>query len=167
MRSLSRLPTFILLSVALLIAALLIKRTEATSSDQPTNRVELGSQLHMGGLDFAAAQQTLLIFSNSSCQYCLDELSFYRRLLRERDSADHSTAIVMLSAEPTQAFSQFVTRNGLGSAKIASIKSGDLGVRIVPTIVLADRSGIVLKVWTGKQSNATEVAILKATGASQ
>jgi hypothetical protein len=162
-----RLASVFVLAAMLLAIAWMVNGARLSSSEQIGNRIRLGRQLHLQAIDFSSAARTLLIFSSSSCQYCVDSLGFYRSLLTETSSMPDATPIVMLSAEPIETFRLFVKRNRMNPSQIVSMNPSELNVRIVPTILIVDRSGRVTRVWVGQESKATQSAILSAIRRTQ
>jgi len=160
-----RITLLVVLTAASLSVAWIVNR--ASSSGNMSSRIQLGSQLHFPAIDFGSADHTLLIFSNSACQYCIDNLDLYRSLLTETSSMARAIPIVMLSAEPVETFRLFMKRHGMNPSQIVSLNPSQLGVRIVPTILLVDRSGRVKRVWVGRKSKETQSAILSAVQNTQ
>lgn len=163
---------FVNLTLALAVAVLVTMTVQRIANSVPpsglaaqTNELDkspVGSRLErLGEVDFSATSKTLVLLVSSSCQYCMDDADFYRALSREVSSAPGTIQFVVVGTEPAETLTGFVRRNFLTPHRIVSVKQSEVQARIVPTILLVDRAGRIQHVWTGEQSKAGEMSILK------
>ena len=113
------------------------------------------------GVDFKAADKTLLVVMKSDCPYCTASSEFYRRLLDEREGHKKGVQILFVGTDIDQRFDQYLGENRLPTASIVRVSSGQLKIRGTPTILLVDKAQRVEKVWEGKVPPQIENEVVK------
>jgi hypothetical protein len=118
------------------------------------------------GVDLAGAERSLLVFVRSTCTFCTASMSFYQRLaLTAADSAGQ-LRVVMLSPEAAETTTDYAAAHGVTLGSVQVVQRSDAKVVATPTIVLVDRSGVVLRVWRGKVPGDVENTIVDVALAS-
>jgi hypothetical protein len=98
-------------------------------------------------VNFARADKTLLLVVHSECKFCAASFPFYRTLLERRQTTNSSVRFVGVSTEPTEDLKAYFTKSAALPDEFVSI---DKGTPVAtPTLVLVDRSGTVMREWTG------------------
>jgi len=115
------------------------------------------------GVDFKAADRTLLLGIRSSCSFCTTSMPFYRRLVTER-GPQTSLRLVAVGAEDSGIFKDYVRQNNLAVDQAVVVDNGPFRSSPTPTLVLADRTQRVAGIWVGRLSSDREQALMKASG---
>lgn len=108
-----------------------------------------GQTISLQGVDFSRSRKTMLLFLQQDCQSCIVSLPFYRRLVdRFREPAD--VQFVLITPRPPQVAATFFKNEGLDFRTILQGEKGLLGVKLSPTLIMADSNGIVRGSWIGE-----------------
>ncbi len=120
----------------------------------------------LNGVDFATSDRVLIAFIASNCQFCINSAPLYRAVGKERDREGSALQFVIAGREPIERLQAFAVRYHVRADRLVSVVTNHVKIRMTPTLVLLDRSGIVQAVWTGEQPGARGEAILQRLGAS-
>ena len=85
-------------------------------------------------------------------------MEFYRTLANDPSRSDGRYQLVVVGPEPVTTLQLFLDRYRVRPDKIASVY--DPKIFATPTLVLANRGGLIKQVWVGEQSLASRAAIL-------
>jgi len=110
------------------------------------------------GIDFGAAEQTLIMVLQSDCRYCERSRPFYERL-----PGDTSTQIVI--AAPVGDTDIEGYRELIEPDELVFVESGVLPVGGTPTLLLVDPEGRVDAAWIGLLDSEREAEVMDALGA--
>jgi len=77
-------------------------------------------------------------------------------MIAEATTAKGGIEILAVFPQPVEVSRKYLSDLGVDIRDIRQARLSELKVRATPTIVLADASGIVERVWVGKVSNAEE-----------
>jgi len=114
------------------------------------------------GADYAAVDQTVVLFLRSSCIYCEQSLPFYRRLVEARELRRASIRLVGITLENKEILDAFLVK---GSVKLDATASVDVGdwkkLAKTPTVIVVDREGRVVKSWVGLLAPPLENEVLQ------
>jgi peroxiredoxin len=114
-------------------------------------------------LQIGTAQRTLLLFTASTCKYCNESLSFWRMLSASAQST--ATRLVAVSAESAETNREYLERNGVRVAAVASTRTNAVRPLPTPTLLLLRRDGRITHAWRGKVSPSIEREILAVIAA--
>lgn len=108
-----------------------------------------GRTISVSGVDFSRSKKTLLLFLQQDCNICIESLPFYRRLI---DTFQQPTDVQLVLITPYQPeiADEFFKNAGLSFKTVLQGDRGLLGVKLSPTLILADSSGAVRGSWIGK-----------------
>src|SRR6185295_6194387 len=116
--------TAVLVVAIALLAALISARFE--SRVKPT----FDRGLHSGqvvptlpGIDYRAADRTLLISLNTNCGYCQKSLPFYKRLVEEQQKSTHNIAVVAVFPNSESDVQEYQARNHLDLKFVADVNA--------------------------------------------
>ena len=124
-------------------------------------QVKIGEAIKIPDASPGKSHSTLVLVLSSGCHYCMEDLPFYKQLSDfRRPSAD----IRLLAALPEDVNSAraFLEGAGVFTDGILSLAPGDLGVRIVPTLLLLDRDNKLQAYWAGALSREAQQEVLAA-----
>lgn len=119
-------------------------------------------------LDLSRADHTLLLFVRSTCAYCTASMPFYRKLTDARSKSGVSLNLTVVSSEPQEVLESYIKQYGVAADASVSLPDPELRqykVRGTPTLVLADRDGVVRKVWVGQLREQAEREVLDLVSA--
>jgi hypothetical protein len=143
--------------VACLLGAVLIKNYFIAK--QPKNPDVFESKnvtISLPDEDWSRSGQTLVLAVSSTCHFCTESASFYRRLAEAHPKA-RLIAVLPQSSEEGKRYLE-----GLGVAvdEIKQVSLGSINVSGTPTLILVNNNGVVTDRWVGKLEAAQEDEVL-------
>lgn len=101
--------------------------------------------------------RTLVVALSSACRYCNDSMPFYRELQERKPP---SSRLLAISREPsTESFSNHLRTHGFApDSAVAGVVLPH--VRMTPTMILLDASGVVERVWEGQLNAAGQKEVM-------
>jgi hypothetical protein len=139
---------------------------EAAQQRLQPRAYEVGDRLPvLSGVDYSRSEQTVAIYLSTSCYYCIRSMEFYRALANEVDRSRGRLQLVVVGWETAEKLHWFVRQYQLKADRVVSLSQPDRRVFGTPTLVLANRHGVVRHVWVGEQPPAARRAILSLLGA--
>jgi len=117
-----------------------------------------GRTISVSGVDFSRSNKTLLLFLRQDCDVCIESLPFYKQLA---DSFQDpvNVRLVLITPNQRELADTFFQKEGLRFQTVIQEKSGELGVKFSPTLILADAGGVVHGSWIGQLSPQQETEI--------
>jgi thiol-disulfide isomerase/thioredoxin len=159
-------------AVAILVASLLVIYVCAWVYLRGGTEPRISSGLQKGSVLFSPpnvsygqSSQTLLIAMKTDCGSCQDSVPFYQQLARERSAHPGGARVIAVFPDTEDEVKEFVRRNELDLATVASTDFGPLKITGTPTIVLVDDGGKIRDFWLGKLSKDAEQQVISAVGA--
>jgi rhodanese-related sulfurtransferase len=150
-----------IVAMFLVIAGILIKGSISDPPEPPT--LAPTARIFIKGFDWAQSDRTLLIAVREGCEYCTKSGRFYRRLLDGlRGRTD--TRVVVVYPDNTSRGEEYLKELGLTSIESRQETLAPLGIKLVPTLALVDKNGVVDKVWVGELSPKKESEVMAALG---
>jgi hypothetical protein len=116
----------------------------------------LGRQIPV--MDLGKADRTVVIFLSPDCFYCVDGVSLYLALGQLRERAPRALQLVVAGREPAASLRTFAARYGLSPDQVVSAQGTN--IRMVPTIVVSNKAGVIERVWAGEQVGSRATAVL-------
>lgn len=95
---------------------------------------------------------TVLLFGSSSCKACIESAPFYRKL------SEKPVQIVVATSEPTDKMEKYIESAGYRVDSV--ISRNKIRAGILPTLVILDENGIILKTKIGILSKDEQEEIL-------
>jgi hypothetical protein len=114
----------------------------------------------LGDIRFDTADKTLLLFFQSTRRYCTEGMPFYQRVTNAVSAAGGKLQFAALSTEPRDVASNYISAHGLRVSVVSLLRPEQFRVMMTPTLIAADRSGRVLKVWAGRLHEDGEREVL-------
>jgi len=161
-------------SIATLVASLamvaVIGQRAWTMSHRPTppQPFKAGDAIpRLPGLDPAKSERTLVMVLRHDCKYCAASLPFYRDLAKQFSTPESSRRVqlvVVMPDEPDVA-RDYVDSNKLQVTAVIPLSPDErleLRVRGTPTLLLADKTGRIKKVWTGQLDSSQQDEVRQA-----
>ncbi len=146
-----------ILVTCLAIGATLIRNHSVPQHlpDRSAHGIHVGEQVPLSAVDWKAHRKTLILALSTTCQFCTESAPLYK-MIAEATTAKGGIEILAVFPQPVEVSRKYLSDLGVDIRDIRQARLSELKVRATPTIVLADASGIVERVWVGKVSNAEE-----------
>lgn len=152
----------IVVIVAIVVGSVFLKDRFSTPPSE-TNIVKAGDKLgNLDGWDWGAHDESLVMVLRKGCHFCEDSAPFYQRLITQRRGAS-KTAILAVFPDTADTVREVAQSEGLGVHTVAGVPLQTLKVSGTPTLLLVDKTGTVLNVWTGMLSPRQELEVVKAS----
>jgi hypothetical protein len=122
----------------------------AAITTPPPSAPVLGDALPaIDGVDLAASPHTLILAVQSSCRFCSESMPFYGRLAASRPA---SVRLVAVAPDEPAAARAYLASHAFAPDAIAHADLPSLHVGGTPTLILTGPSGVVERVWVGRQT---------------
>lgn len=121
--------------------------------------VKIGEAVKLPGVSHGA-KLTFVIVLSSQCEYCLHDLPLYRRLSAARSSSGGVLHLIAVLPEKTVTATTFLSSSGINTDNVLSLAPRELGVQIVPTLLLLDENGKLERYWVGEMNQEREREVL-------
>lgn len=122
--------------------------------------VKIGEAVQLPGISSGAARLTFVIVLSSHCEYCLHDLPLYRRLSAARSSSGGMLHLIAVLPEKTATAASFLNSSGVNTDNVLSMAPRELGVQMVPTLLLLDENGKLKRYWVGEMNQEREREVL-------
>lgn len=133
-------------------------RINANSQPPRESSIMAGTKLSVADMEFAGSGQTLILAISSTCHFCTESASFYKKLVESRGS----TRLVALMPQPVEEGRKYLNKLGVSVDEVRQLPLGSIGVQGTPTLILLDASGVVRNSWMGFLPPEAELGVLKA-----
>ncbi len=124
----------------------------------PMREVDVGSRMSLP-LDWGASAKNIVLVLSKGCKYCSASADFYKRLAAKARQSEEIRLIGVFPQNADEAKS-YLKEMDIPIGTIMQAPPSSIGVRVTPTLILADKNGIVIKSWIGKLSAALENEVL-------
>jgi hypothetical protein len=131
--------------------------------------VKIGDKVRLPGFAPGQARLTLVMVLSSQCPYCVQDLPLYQQLSAWRAASGGELRLVAVLPEKTESGAKFLGGAGVSTDRVLSLAPVDLGVQIMPTLLLLDESGRLKQYWVGEldlERRKELLAVLRASCAS-
>jgi hypothetical protein len=114
-------------------------------------------------VDLSASRRTVLLVLNPTCRFCTESMPLYRRMAAAVAAArEGERRLVVVAMGGLDATRAYVTEHRLIVNAVVPFASKWLGhIAGTPTVVIADRGGVVLGSWSGLLDDATAARVLR------
>lgn len=146
--------------LALLVGWTIVQR-QCRPPGKPTspNKPALGSSLALANLDWSQADRTLVMALSTNCHFCSESSGFYRRLA-EQVATRPAIRLLAVLPQPAEESQRYLDQLGVKVSARGRVPLSSLSVSATPTLILADKSGLVSAVWVGKLSETQEQEVV-------
>lgn len=147
----------VIIVVALLIGFILVKKyvfpttvpnQNISTLNQAAPKINIGTDIKIPDIDFVRFNKTLVLVVSSTCHFCSESASFYRRILSETNR--NKLQIVAVLPQDTNTGKAYLQGLGVQLTEIKQMALSQVNVSGTPTLILLDSSGKVLDFWVGK-----------------
>lgn len=125
--------------------------------------IKAGDRLpRLEGWEWGAHDRTLVLALRKGCHFCEDSAPFYQRLAATQQEDRSNIAIVAVFPDPVDAVNEVVRSEALGVRALPEVPLERLKISGTPSLMLVDRSGMVLNIWIGMLSPRQELEVMRA-----
>jgi thioredoxin-related protein len=119
----------------------------------------VGKKINLPDENFSAQPKTVLPALQTSCRFCNESASFYRRLVEETKGRNIKfVAVFPTSVEESTAH---LTRLGVSGMEVKQAPISQLDSSGTPTLILTNDKGEVTNFWVGKLTPEKEAEVIK------
>lgn len=136
-----------------------VRQKEGNDPTRIANQVLRGRDLSQLGIDWTLTDETLVLAISPGCEYCSQSAPFYQQISRQIAQGRAIRLVVVLPKSETSS-AKYLEDMGLFVDEIRELPLNAIGVALTPTILLADRQGVIKDAWVGKLSAARETEVL-------
>ena len=148
--------------VALVLSGLLVKNF-FFQPHTPNYQLTTNAKLHISGIDWADADQTVLLALSKECKYCSGTAEFYRRLAAGIATQTNMRLVAVFSEKDSEA-EAYLKRLEVPIRELRHVSFASLGIKSVPTLAIVDRNGVVSYMWVGKLPPLQEKGFMSKLG---
>lgn len=149
--------------VAILLGFVFVKRYVLSSPDanraETRNDIKPGTKISLPGFDWSGSNKHLVLVLQKDCHFCSESAPFYQRLVQETVGHNDIHLIVALPQGVNEG-RQYLNDLGVHINDVKQVSPPSLGVRVTPTLLLVDKTGLVTDVWVGRLPADREAAVL-------
>lgn len=154
-----------ILNAAIVVAVIVLlfslgRLYKSESAGHPGKNI-VGTKVSLAGIDFSKSLQTLLLFIKYDCTACQSSAPFYQRL---RNSIQDQSRVRFVAVVPYkhEGSATYPIEEDSLFDEVLRAKTGTLGVRAAPTLILVDSSGTVKGAWIGELTAVGEAEVLQS-----
>lgn len=118
-----------------------------------------GTHISLPGAPEQGAEKTVVLALSKDCSSCRDSAPFYRRLAAE---IPRTTRLIVAMAEARPRIESYLSAVDIPILDVWELPLSRLMLRVVPTIILVDRNGLVINSWAGQLDEGGQSAVLAA-----
>jgi len=123
-------------------------------------QVKIGEKVHLPGFSRGAARHTLVIVISGQCPYCIHEMPLYQKLSVLRESSGGALRMVAVLPDKTESATELLSNSGVKTDSVLSMAPLELGVPMIPTLMLLDERGTLQKYWVGDMNRQQHQEVL-------
>lgn len=121
----------------------------------------------LAGYSWNSHPRTLVLGLKNGCHFCEASAPFYSRLAQlVRDKHDSDVHILAIFPDTADVVQQTLVLENLSLDSVPSVDFHQFKIGGTPTVLLADQSGRVLKVWVGELPVSQQQLLLESLGLS-
>ena len=143
-------------AVVLLVAGRYFDQSSPTGN--PLSAMLLNAELDgtLLGVDFTAAERTVIMFVQQECPACEESLPFYRRLMnRDTDKVQ----VLFAAPDREVEIEAYLASSGIVPDGVFLVQAGQFPATATPTILIVDTGGVVTPAWVGRLSPDGEAGV--------
>ncbi|HEX7288494.1 MAG TPA: hypothetical protein VF532_20085 [Candidatus Angelobacter sp.] len=137
--------------------------------------IKIGETVKLPESLTGAGRPTLVMVLSSGCRYCVDDLPFYKELSTLRATSFRAASadggapsgggtlrLVAVLPENTDTAETFLRSAGVTVDQVFNMGPRELGVQILPTLLLVDEHGKLQKYWVGELDQQRQREVVQA-----
>lgn len=128
--------------------------------------MKIGDSVKLPGSSPGAARPTLVMVLSSQCPSCIHDVPFYKQLSGLRASSGGALRLVAVLPEKRAVAATFLGSSSVNTDEILSMAPRQLGVQLLPTLLLIDERGKLARYWVGELDQGRQQEVLSVLQAS-
>lgn len=149
--------------VSISILTVLTRNIWKTKPVTSVSKIAKGMTLaKIPGIDYAENENILFLALNTQCKYCTRSIPFYKKILEASKNSISKVKVIALFSDKKDEVEHYLHSQELSIAAISEINFDQLKIEHTPSLILVDSKGVVLSLWTGKPSEASEAKIFNS-----
>lgn len=110
--------------------------------------IKPGEMIPTGALVWDKSDKNLVMVISTVCKYCNESSPFYQKLATRKAGTD--VRLLAVLPQTMDESVKYLAEKNISVDEVLQINPGQLNVRGTPTLLLVNRSGVVVDVWNGK-----------------
>lgn len=110
--------------------------------------------------DYAAHEQSLIVFASTSCRFCNASMDFYKRIA----VSPVKDSFLLAYPDKKESVSAYLSDKNFSGQVLPEITLNKYNVTSFPTLVLVDQRGKIKQVWVGMLQSQQEHDVFKQLG---
>lgn len=149
--------------VAFLFGGVLIHRYFFAATAKPivseNEGIKAGTKLPLTDVDWSKSDKNLLLVLSTSCRYCTESIPFYQKLVGQKTGRGDVKMIAVMPQSVSEA-QKYLSEHKISVEEVKQISPNTINIKGTPTLVLIDKTGVVVQSWGGKLPPEKEVEVL-------
>ena len=147
-------------AVVSLSAAVKVADLRRTEADRKAGGYRIGDRFEHSEIIAPDSNTTLVVWLEPRCGACVASAKFFGELAGRSEPG--RTAVSFVAPGSLEMLRAFLRDQVIPTSRVFAVADEQKGRRfgIVPSFVLVDRAGTVLKAWTGKRNAAEEQELI-------
>ncbi len=150
------------ISAALVSSGTLLEQRFARRAVSAHQEQLAGQHIAIAGVDWKSSPVNAVLFISTHCKFCAESLPFYRRLSEARSLRPAGVALRVVSLDPPDNIRRYLAEHQVSVDGVYPLDRSLLPLSGTPTILIADRTGLVSNSFVGALDSRREAAVLKA-----
>lgn len=125
------------------------------SLTNPAQENPVGKSIPLENIDWKENKKTLVLYLSTTCRFCNESGSFYKRLV-EKYSNDKNVRLVAVLPQSVDEAKKHLTNLGVNINDVRNARLTSIGVSATPTLLLVNESGVISGYWRGKLTEDKE-----------
>lgn len=126
---------------------------------KPNNINPIGQIVPLQGIDWKENKKTLIMFISTTCRFCTESGSFYKRLVKE--NSNKNLKLMAVLPQTVDEGREYLDKLEVNIDEIYNARLSSIGVASTPTLLLVDEQGKVMEMWKGKLSKVEENQLIQ------
>lgn len=161
-RVLDRTVSFAIVVVSIVFVGVVTHRYLLTSKISPALAAEvpIGEKLDLPGTSWEANGHTVVVALRKGCRFCDESAPFYRRLNKEI-SDRQNISIIAVMPDTVENSREHLKNLEVPFSDIKEARLKSVRVSATPTLLIVDKTGIVIAGWIGRLSLENEQEVIE------
>jgi thiol-disulfide isomerase/thioredoxin len=118
----------------------------------------IGKQVNLPDENWSAQPKTLILALQTTCHFCDESASFYKRLVET--TKNKNVKIVAVFPQSVAEATAHLSQLGIGGVEVKQAPISALNTFGTPTLIITNQKGEVVKYWIGKLTDDQEVEVV-------
>lgn len=152
----------LIIVVAVLLGGVIVQKyffnSPASGNEHALVQPKIGSRLNVSDVDLTAQPKTLILALQTTCRFCNESASFYKRLVE--GTKDKNVKIVAVFPTSVEEATAHLNQLGVAGMEVKQAPISALETSGTPTLILTNQQGEVTNYWIGKLTPDREQEVI-------